>query len=67
MIQPSKSAKKLADRIKDAIADHRLTTREYHEILELAHQDHRIDPEERALLQELHHLIENGSVTQTAE
>ncbi|HQP38166.1 MAG TPA: hypothetical protein PLI95_23440 [Polyangiaceae bacterium] len=67
MIRPSASARKLSDRIKEAIADHRITTLEYHEILEIVHEDGVVDAEERALLQELHRLIENGTVKQVAE
>ncbi len=67
MIRPSASARKLSDRIKEAIADHRITTLEYHEILEIVHEDGVVDSEERALLEELHRLIENGTVKQVAE
>ncbi len=67
MIRPSASARKLSDRIKEAIADHRITTLEYHDILEIVHKDGVVDAEERALLEELHRLIENGTVKQVAE
>lgn len=67
MIRPSASAKKLSDTIKAAIADHRITTSEYHDILEIVHQDGVVDAEERVLLEELHRLIENGTVKQVAE
>ncbi len=61
-IKPSKSAPRLAARIKKAIHDHELTEAELKEILAIADEDHHIDKEERALLEELQHLIDNGSV-----
>jgi tellurite resistance protein len=64
MTRPSPSARKLSERIKRAIADGKLTRQELHEILDIADADQHIDAEERALLQQLQHLIENGTVKQ---
>ena len=62
MLTPSKSAPGLAAVIKRAIHDHKITNAEYEEILALAEADGRIDKEEAALLHELQHLIDNGTV-----
>jgi tellurite resistance protein len=62
MLTPSKTAPGLKAAIKRAIHDHEITSAEYHEILAIAEADGKIDPEELALLRELQHLIENGSV-----
>lgn len=64
MTRPSPSARKLADRIKTAIADGKLTSQELHEILDIANADHHIDADEKVLLAELQHLVENGTVKQ---
>jgi hypothetical protein len=61
-MKPSKSAGQLASRIQKAIDDHRVTEAEWDSIMALAEKDHHIDREEAALLRELHHLIENGTV-----
>ncbi len=62
MALPTDSSRKLAQRIQAAIEDHELTQREYDEILAIVHEDHVIDPQEKALMGELMHLLENGSV-----
>ncbi len=64
MTRPSPSARKLSDRIKQAIADGKLTRQELHEILDIANADQHIDADERVLLQQLQHLVENGTVKQ---
>lgn len=61
-MKPSKSAGQLATLIKKAIHDHKLTQAEWDAILALAEKDGHVDREEEALLRELHHLVENGSV-----
>jgi hypothetical protein len=60
--KPSKSAEKLAAMIKKAIEDEKLTTTEREKIMMLADEDHVIDAQERRLLGELQHMIDNGSV-----
>jgi len=57
-----KTAGKLSERIKAAIQDGKLTQEEHAEILAIAHEDGRVDNQERQLLHELFHLIEHGSV-----
>lgn len=56
------SGKKLADLIKKAIDDGEITTKEYDEILAQANADMQIDPEEKALLQQLQTLIDDKTV-----
>ncbi|MBP8979667.1 MAG: hypothetical protein KBG09_00275 [Syntrophobacterales bacterium] len=58
----SSSAEKLKKMIDKAIEDHEITVTEYEKILHLADEDHRIDPQEKALLQSLQDLIESGAV-----
>lgn len=58
----SSSAEKLKQMIDKAIEDHEITILEYEKILHLASEDHRIDAQERALLQSLQDMIESGAV-----
>ena len=53
---------KLSELIKKAIDDCELTVSEYNEILKLADADSVIDSQERALLNQLHALLANGTV-----
>jgi hypothetical protein len=62
MQKPSKSANKLADMIKKAIADQVLTTAEFDEIMAVADSDMVLDQQEKRLLAELHEMIRNGAV-----
>jgi len=62
MDKPSESAPRLADMINKAIDDGKLTNKEYQTIIALAEEDHRIDPEERALLKALHEMLEDKTV-----
>jgi hypothetical protein len=61
-MKSGKSGKKLAERIKKAIADLELTDAEYQEILDQAYEDDHIDAQERRLLAHLQELVENGTV-----
>ena len=61
-MKPSKSAASLAALIKKAIHDHQVTQAEWDQIMAQAEQDSHVDREEQALLRELNHLIENGTV-----
>jgi hypothetical protein len=56
------SGKKLSDLIKKAIDDGEITTKEYDEILAQANADMQIDPEEKALLNQLQTLIDDKTV-----
>jgi hypothetical protein len=58
----SESGRKLAEMIKKAIDDGKLTTTEYEQILMLAEEDGHIDAHEKSLLSNLQELVENGSV-----
>jgi hypothetical protein len=58
----SESARRLSDKIKQAIDDNKITNAEYEEIMNIATEDHIIDSQEKRLLQELQLMIENGTV-----
>jgi hypothetical protein len=58
----TKNGASLADAIKKAIDDHRITTSEYDEIIHLAHQDSVIDGHEKVLLKELNAMIADGLI-----
>lgn len=62
----TQSGKTLDEAIKQAIADHIITTSEYERILSLADADGIIDAHERALLAELNNMISDGSVKRVA-
>lgn len=65
-MKPSSSARKLSDLIHTAIEDHRITNAQYEEIIHIANEDGIIDPEERALLSQLHEMIADKSVVRVA-
>jgi hypothetical protein len=65
-MKPSSSAQRLAERINKAIEDHVITNTEYEEILQIAHEDGVIDPEERALLSQLKEMIIDKTVKRVA-
>lgn len=58
----SQHAARLKKLIDKAIEDHRLTRKEYDDILHMANEDGVIDSQERALLAELQNMIEDKSV-----
>lgn len=58
----SESAIKLRKLIDKAIDDQIITTAEFDKIMDLVHEDGNIDRHERALLAELHDMIENRMV-----
>ena len=58
----TKSGKKLEAIIKKAIDDHVVTSAEYEEIIDVAYEDGRLDPHEKALLKEFKNLIANKTV-----
>jgi tellurite resistance protein len=66
LMKTSSSARKLAEVIHAAIADHIITTAEYEEILHIANEDGSIDPEERALLAQLQEMIADKTVRRVA-
>lgn len=56
------TGKKLADMIKHAIDDCKITTTEYEKILMIANEDGHIDAQEKNLLSHLQEMISNGTV-----
>jgi hypothetical protein len=54
--------RKLAELIKKAIDDSEITNTEYDQIMAQTHGDFVIDADEKRLLEQLHHMIENGTV-----
>ncbi len=62
MKKPSTSATDLNTLIKRAIADLEITHTEYQEIMNQAHDDGVIDPEEKTLLAQFQQMISNGTL-----
>lgn len=58
----SESAGRLKEMIKTAIEDQEITRDEFDKIIHIATEDGNIDTQERALLQQLQDMIENGMV-----
>lgn len=58
----SESAARLKEKIEKVIDDHRITRTEMDVILAIATEDNHIDNYEQALLDQLHEMIENGTV-----
>jgi|APSaa5957512622_1039677.scaffolds.fasta_scaffold709665_1 hypothetical protein len=58
---------KLADLIKKAISDLKLTTAEHDAIMAQASQDKVIDPEEQTLLRQLQEMLANGTIERVAK
>ncbi len=62
MVDASKRIHDLADLIRKAIDDGRVTDAEYAAILRMAEADNVIDRSERELLRQLHSMISDGTV-----
>lgn len=60
------SGKRIADMIKKAMDDHKITTTEYEQIMMIADEDGVIDAQERRQLAELQNMIENGTIKRVA-
>jgi len=58
----SQHAARLKKMINQAIEDHRLTRKEYEDIIHLANEDGVIDSQEQALLSQLQDMISDRSV-----
>jgi hypothetical protein len=56
------NSNRLRDMIEKAIEDHIITRQEYDQIIHLATEDGHIDPVEKALLSELHQMIQDKMV-----
>lgn len=61
-MRPSRSAQNLSVAINKALEDHELSSSEYEEIMQIAHEDGIIDPEERALLSQLQEMIADKTI-----
>jgi len=61
-MRPSRSAQNLSAAINKALEDHELSSSEYEEIMQIAHEDGIIDPEERALLSQLQEMIADKTI-----
>ena len=66
MKKHSNSATGLKELINHAISDLEVTPEEYRRILEGAHDDGRLDKEERALLAQFHAMISDGTIKRVA-
>lgn len=62
MKKASESATDLKSLINHAISDMEITHEEYRQIMDLAHSDGIIDPQEKALLAQFQQMISNGTV-----
>jgi hypothetical protein len=62
MINPSQSAASLKKLINEAIQDLEITPDEYHRIMDCAHDDGKLDNEEKALLAQFHAMLSNGTI-----
>ena len=67
MQQSGETGGKLAEMIKKAIKDGKLTNAEYDQIMMLADADGVIDAQEKRLLTQLQELLANKSVVRVAE
>ena len=66
MQQSGETGRKLAEMIKAAIKDGKLTNDEYDRILMLAEADQVIDPQEKKLLAQLQELLANKTIIRVA-
>ncbi len=67
MQQSGESGGQLADLIKKAISDGKLTTSEYERILALAEADSVVDAQEKRLLAQLQELLTNKTVAKVPD
>jgi tellurite resistance protein len=67
MQQSGETGGKLAEMIKKAIKDGKLTNAEYDQIMMIADADGVIDAQEKRLLNQLQELLANKSVVRVAE
>ena len=62
MKKPSKSATNLKKLIQQAIRDLEVTPDEYRQIMDCAHEDGILDPEEKSLLAQFQGMLGNGTI-----
>jgi hypothetical protein len=67
MQQSGKSGAQMAEMIKQAIDDGKLTNSEYERILALAGKDGVIDPQEKKLLAQLQEMLTNKTVVRVPD
>ncbi len=60
------SGKRIADMIKKAMDDHKITTTEYERIMMIADEDGIIDSQEKRQLAEFQNMIDNGTIKRVA-
>ena len=60
------TGKRIADMIKKAMDDGKITTTEYEKIMMLADEDHVIDAQEKRQLAELQNMLDNGTIKRIA-
>ena len=65
-MKSGETGKILADMIKKAIRDCEVSSAEYNEILDIAHDDGNIDSQEQQLLGQLQKMIANGTIKRVA-
>jgi hypothetical protein len=58
----SMSARRIADKIKEALEQQVITSSQYEAILNIANEDGHIDRHEMAVLSQLHRIIVDGSL-----
>ena len=63
----SETGTKLADLIKEAIADGKITNDEYDKIMHAADADGHLDPQEKNMIAHLQELIASKTVKRVAE
>ncbi len=56
------SGHKLLEKVKSAMDDLEITVSEYREIMDQAHKDGHIDPQERAILAQFNQMISDGTI-----
>ena len=67
MKKPSSSATSLKELINHAISDLEITSSEYKQIMDHAHDDGHIDKEEQVLLAQFHAMLNNGTIKRVRE
>ena len=66
-MRSGETGKNLAEMIKKAIDDGKITNSEFQEILAMAGKDMVVDSQEQRLLGQLHALIQNGTIDRVPE
>jgi polyhydroxyalkanoate synthesis regulator phasin len=67
MAKSGETGGRLAEMIKKAVEDGKLSNSEYDQIMALADADHHIDAQERNLLKQLQEMLSNKTVVRVAD